>query len=578
MEQGAAEAVGRLVLQLSAILFAAKVGGEVFERFLKQPAVLGELAAGVLIGPYALGALPLPLVGPLFAPPAAGRGPVLVPVLSELYAIGQVAAVILLFVAGLETDFGQFLRFGPAAGAVGLGGIIFPFIFGVFATVAFGLAHSPLDPAALFVGAIMTATSVGITARVLGDLGRLDSPEGVTILGAAVIDDVLGILVLTIVLSLAASGVVSPAAVALTGGKALGFWLGLLGISVVLARPVVRVYQRFQTEGAMVGLALAMAFLSAYLAQSFGLALIIGAYSAGLAFSRTALGELLEVPLRAIYHALVPIFFVLMGMLVDLPSMLPVLGFGGVVTLLAIVGKVIGCAAPALLVGFNRRGALRIGLGMLPRGEVALIIAGTGLTSGAIRSDIFGVSVMMTIVTTVLAPVLLVPSFRAGGSGWRRSELPTPDTRHPTPGARHVFSLPDELVPLWRRQLGAALAARGFEELAQISDPSGPPITEYRHREHYLSVVVQPERDGRRELIVEVDAPEWETVVTDAATEAAREMISALAASLTASDTPGLEARLAEATRRGLEQQVGVTGPGQVNGGRRGARERLASW
>jgi Kef-type K+ transport system membrane component KefB len=544
VEHGPAEAAGRLVLELSLILFAAKVGGELAERVLKQPAVLGELAAGMLIGPYALGALSLPLVGQLFPRPAPEQGVALVPVSSELWAIGQLAAVILLFVAGLETDFGKFLRFGPAAGLVGAGGIIFPFLFGVAATVMFGLASSPFEPSALFMGAIMTATSVGITARVLGDLRRLDSPEGVTILGAAVIDDVLGILVLAIVVGLATSGVVSPAEIGLVGGKALGFWLGLTIISAVLAGRVARAYLAFQSDGALIGLTLAMAFLSAYLAQSFGLALIIGAYSAGLAFSRTPIGTLLEEPLRAVYHAVVPIFFVLMGMLVDLGAMLSILGFGSAITLLAIVGKVAGCAAPALVVGFNRLGAVRVGLGMLPRGEVALIIAGAGLTSGAIKSDLFGVSVMMTLVTTALAPVLLVPLFRRQASGWRATEKATGRGAFQTrpyggdeESRRRVLNLPADVLPLWTRHLEAALTTRGFAKVNELHDPAADTIIEYRHGDHYLSLQARTEAAGQREVVVEADTPALDPTVSTALQEAGHEAVKAVAHSLGVNQT-----------------------------------------
>jgi Kef-type K+ transport system membrane component KefB len=563
MEHGIADPVSRLVLQLSLILFAAKLGGEMAERLLKQPAVLGELAAGVVIGPYAFGAVPLPFIGPIFPSPASGQGPVLVPVSPELYSIGQVAAVILLFVAGLETDFGLFIRFGLAAGLVGAGGIVLPFVFGVFATVMFGLATSPLEPSALFMGAVMTATSVGITARVLGDLGRLDSPEGVTILGAAVIDDVLGILVLAIVVSLVGSGMLSPAEIGMTGAKALGFWLGLTLISALLAGRVARVYLSFRTDGALIALALGMAFLSAYLAQSFGLALIIGSYSAGLAFSRTSLGQILAEPLRAVYHALVPIFFVLMGMLVDLGAMMPFLAFGSVVTLLAIVGKVVGCALPAVMVGFNRLGAVRVGLGMLPRGEVALIIAGAGLTSGAIKSDIFGVSVMMTIVTTVLAPIVLVPAFRHGGSGWRATAAPFQQASR-ADGEQHIFSLPAELVTLWTRQLDSVLLELGFEKLGDIREPAIDEVIEYRRQQHFLSVLIRPERAGRRDIVVEVDTPEWEDVVVAAIQRAARGAVDALAASLTTTATPGLSEKVADAASGafgGARQETDVRGP-----------------
>ncbi|MBI2320714.1 MAG: cation:proton antiporter [Chloroflexi bacterium] len=421
MENELAHAVSRLAFQLAVILLAAKIGGEISERVLKQPGVLGELVAGILIGPYALGALPLPYLGALFPAP---RGDQMIPISTELYALAQIAAVILLFVAGLETDFQQFFRYGGPAAVVGVGGVVAPFALGVMVTLLFGVASSPLDPVALFVGAVLTATSVGITARVLSDIHRLDTPEGVTILAAAVIDDVLGILVLTIVVSMGVEGNVSLGNLLLVGGKALGFWLALMGLGVVLGPHIARAFSLFQIQGGSLGLAVALAFFSAALAESFGLAMIIGAYSIGLALSNTSLAETLEEPLRAVYHAFVPIFFVVMGMLVNVAAMADVLVFGLVVSLLAIIGKVGGCGLSALSVGFNRRGAWRIGIGMLPRGEVALIVAGVGLTAGVIESDVFGVAIMMTVITTLLAPVLLVPAFRRGGSGRRKVEVP----------------------------------------------------------------------------------------------------------------------------------------------------------
>ena len=413
----------RLVIQLAVILIAAKLVGEAFERFLKMPAVLGELAAGIIIGPLALGGIELPFVGSLFElVPDTDHEAALGPIdhISEpLWAIAQVGSIVLLFMAGLETDLRQFLRYARPATLVALGGVVLPFAFGDVLTVVFGYAEGLGDVRALFIGAVMTATSIGITVRVMSDLRRLGTPEGVTVLGAAVLDDVVGILILTVVVGLAESGDISAGSIGLVAFKTIGFWLALTGIGILASRHISRFLQSLQVSGASVALSLALALLAAGLAESFGLAMIIGAFSIGLALSDTDLAHKLEKPLMAVYAALVPIFFVVMGMLVDVRALGGVLGFGIVLTVLAIIGKVAGSGLPALLTGFNRRGSWRIGVGMLPRGEVALIMAGIGVSSGIIGSNLYGVAILMTIVTTALAPPILAISFRSGESGLR---------------------------------------------------------------------------------------------------------------------------------------------------------------
>lgn len=421
MEQEITHRVVQLVFQLGVILIAAKLGGEICTRYLRIPAVLGELVAGIIIGPYALGALQLGGFGPLFPPPHGVEGESIVPISGELYSIAQIASIVLLFAAGLETDLKQFARYAGPASLVAIGGLVLPFLFGAGATVLFGFTESWVAPEALFMGVIMTATSVGITARVLSDLHRLESAEGVTVIAAAVVDDVLGIMALTIVVGITATGGVSPGAVALIGGKAIGFWLALTGIGILAANMISRVVGGFRVAGADVALALAIALLAAGLAESFGLAMIIGAYSIGLALSNTRLARELEEPIMAVYNALVPIFFVVMGMLVDLSAMADALLFGVVITVLAVVGKVIGSGFPGLMTGFNLLGASRIGIGMMPRGEVALIVAGIGLTRGIVDQELFGVSILMTVVTTLIAPIILVPLFRNGRPGRRGS-------------------------------------------------------------------------------------------------------------------------------------------------------------
>ena len=424
MEHSADDIV-RLVLQLAVILIAAKLSGEICERFLKIPPVLGELGAGILIGPFALGGVDIPGLGPLFEDlhsAASGTEGFTLPISDSLWSLAQIGAIILLFTAGLETNLRQFLRYAGPASIVAVGGSVVPFILGVAVTVAFGYADGFGDPKALFVGAIFTATSIGISVRVLGDLRRLDTAEGVTILAAAVLDDVLGILILTVVLGIAIEGEFSASSTGLIALKTIGFWVALTGLGVLLSKRISDLFGRFRVSGAAMGLALGLAFLASALAEMFGLAMIIGAFSIGLALSGTDLAHRLEEPLRGVYAALIPIFFVVMGMLVDVTALGGVWQFGIAATVLAIVGKVVGSGVPALFTGFNLFGAWRIGIGMLPRGEVALIMAGIGVGAGLIRQELFGVAIIVTVVTTVLAPLVLARSFPEGVSGLRLRE------------------------------------------------------------------------------------------------------------------------------------------------------------
>ena len=414
---GITELVMQFVLQLGVIILVAKLCGELVERVLKQPGVLGELAAGILLGPYALGGMiHLPGIHAALFPLHEGGQ---LPVSNELWAVAQLAAVVLLFMAGLETDLQSFLKYAGPATLIALGGVITPFVLGAVATVWTGHADSVMSGSALFVGAIMVATSVGITARVLSDIKELDTPEGVTILGAAVVDDVLGIMVLAVVVGLERTGAFNLGEAGMTFLKAGGFYLVFMAVGLALSRYIAGFLDWFKGRGATVGVAASLAFLAAAVAEMFGLAMIIGAYAMGLVLSDTKLKHYLEESLEGIYYVLVPVFFCVLGMLVDLQAMTAALGFGALLTALAIVSKVVGCGVPALGVGFNRRGAWRIGLGMLPRGEVALIIAGVGIAEGVINQAVFGVSILMTIVTTMLAPVMLVPAFQRGGSGLR---------------------------------------------------------------------------------------------------------------------------------------------------------------
>ncbi len=427
------EVLTKLILQLSVILFAAKFAGEICERFIKIPPVIGELISGLILGilflngkeilgPLFLGDKSIPGFGLLFGSIETDKGhqnAIGIPVSGTLWAIGQIGAIVLLFMAGLETNLRQFVKFAGPASLVAIGGVLLPFVLGLTSTVLFGFADSFTDPKALFIGAVMTATSVGITVRVLGDIKQLDTPEGVTIIGAAVLDDVLGMLILTIVVGLSATSVFSASSIAIVALKSLGFWVILTGLGIILSDRLSRFFHKFRVAGAMTALAIGLAFLVAGLAETFGLAMIIGAFSMGLALSGTKLAKNLEQTLEGLHAVLVPIFFVVIGMMVNITSMGNILLFGLFITILAAIGKILGSGGPSLFAGFNRHGAWRIGIGMMPRGEVALIMAGIGVTSGIIDQDLFGVTVMMTIITTVIAPIILTRAFKTSLSGSR---------------------------------------------------------------------------------------------------------------------------------------------------------------
>lgn len=413
----------RLMLQLALIIMFARVFGLFSSRVLKQPSVLGELAAGMVIGPYALGGVRPAFFGgePLFPVPPGSA----LPITPELYGFAAFASIVLLFISGLDTDLKTFLRFAGTGSLVGLGGVVFSFVLGAGSAAVFipGLS-SIMDPAAVFMG-ISTATSVGIAARILSERRKLSSPEGVTILSAAVFDDVLGIVLLA-----AAAGLVRGGGTA-SGGpdwglagrialKTFGFWLAGTVIGIILVPRFTRILKGLGDLESLTVIIFGLALLLAGLAESVGLAMIIGAYVTGLALSRTDVAEDIRRRLEGVYSLMVPVFFCVMGMLVDFSAIPGFLLFGAVYTALGLVGKMLGCGIPALFGGFNLRGALRIGAGMLARGEVTLIAAGLGLSMGVLDSGLFGAVVISVFISSIIAPLTLIRAFRGGG-GFRKT-------------------------------------------------------------------------------------------------------------------------------------------------------------
>lgn len=411
-----------LVLQLAIVIFAVRGGGALAKK-LNLPSVIGELLAGVLIGPFALGSLPLPGFAQGLFPSAQGFA-----ISPVLYAFSTVASIILLFSSGLETDIDMLLRYSVAGGIVGLGGVIASFGLGAGAG-ALLLGVSFFSPGALFLGIMSTATSVGITARILSDRKKMDSPEGTVILAAAVFDDVLGIVCLAIVMGIVAvmtghqSGGLSTWGITKIALKAFGIWLGFTALGLIFGKRIAGLLKKAGGEASYPVLALGIAFLLAGFFEMQGLAMIIGAYIVGISLSKTDIAYVIQDKTKPLYNFFVPIFFAIMGMLVDVRQLLnpAVLGFGAVYTLMAILAKVLGCGLPSLFLGFNARGSTRIGIGMVPRGEVALIIAGIGLSAGILPPTIFGVSILMIMATTIIAPPLFNQVISHGGEGTRQS-------------------------------------------------------------------------------------------------------------------------------------------------------------
>ena len=440
-----------LAIQTGVSLFAARLCGNLFKK-IRIPSVLGELFAGVLIGPYLLGAVPLGMhgLGSGLFPLISGGIPVSVP----LYALATFGSIILLFVSGLETDLRQFFRYSVTGSLVGIGGAAASFLFGaVLGMLMFDT--NMLDPRVLFLGILSTATSVGITARILSERKVIDSPEGTTIMAAAVIDDVLGIIFLAVVMGIAGtSGAtgnsVNWSKIGAIAVKSIGVWLGATAIGLIFAHKIAKILKFFRPGVNYSILAFGLSLLAAGLFEGAGLAMIIGAYVTGLSLSKTDIAFSIQRNMQPIYDFLVPIFFVVMGMMIDVRvfTNIEVLKYGLLYSLLAILAKIIGCALPARLCKFNTLGAIRIGMGMIPRGEVALIIAGIGATTmmtlngvkvPIINAELFGIAIIMTLVTTVAAPPLLTFVLNIKKSGVKK-ETVNEDSVHT------IYKFPSEMI------------------------------------------------------------------------------------------------------------------------------------
>jgi Kef-type K+ transport system membrane component KefB len=376
-----------VLLSLVLVWLAAKVAGEAMER-IGQTAVLGELLAGVIIGPGALG---------------------LVPESQGLHALAELGVLILLFEVGLESDLGELLRAGLQATIVALVGVAAPFAVGY--AVMDWLGHPAL--LAVFVGATFTATSVGITARVLRDLGRLQDAAAKVVLGAAVVDDILGLIILAVVTGVAQTGGVSLVTVGLLAGKAIAFLVVAILVGIRLAPALTRWIGRMQARGTLIVYSVVFAVALAAVADLMGLATIIGAFAAGLILATTERRAHIEERIKPVADLLVPVFFVTVGMKVQ-PAMLSPFAENTQFTLVWLLTAVAVVSKLAAGLGVYQRGVRRwpVAVGMVPRGEVGLIFAGVGLSAGVIAEDLYSALIVVVMLTTFAAPPWLRALYR----------------------------------------------------------------------------------------------------------------------------------------------------------------------
>lgn len=369
-----------ILLPLALSLAAAKLLGELCERYLGQPAVLAEIVAGVILGKSLLGWVD-------------GDNHV-------LQEIAEIGAVLLLFEVGLDSDISELFKVGKEAMWVAVVGVVAPFALGFVAAEALG--HKPIE--SMFIGAALTATSVGITARVFTDLKTLHTREAKIVLGAAIADDVIGLLILAAMTGLATAATVNFMAIGRSTGIALAFLAGAIVLGLKATPILLRWARAMRTRAAVSSAAVVLCLLTAVLAKFAGLAAIVGAFACGLVLAKTENKIHFDEKVRSIADIFVPVFFVIMGARMDLRTVTPdVLAIGGILFVCAVIGKILGgYTLPGK--GFNRS---IIAVGMIPRGEVGLIFASIGLTNKIIDKGIYATIVFVVIATTFVTPPLL---------------------------------------------------------------------------------------------------------------------------------------------------------------------------
>jgi Kef-type K+ transport system membrane component KefB len=387
-----------IIITIAVLLFAAKLFAEIFHR-IKMPVVLGELLAGIIVGPFALGSLPL------------FNGEPLVILDETIRHVGEISAIVILFIAGLEITPREFLKGGAASFTVGSLGVIVPFFVGyyVFNTIGLEAIQS------LLIATALTATSIAISIQVLNELGKMKSKEARLILGAAIVDDILAIAALSVVTTMVQTGNTTPNVIDITLLilKILGLFAVVLVGAILVVPRILHVERLWRSEGSIEGVTTAAFFGAAGIAAFVGLSPIVGAFSIGMAVASTRVIKQIEEYVSKLGIIFAPLFFAIIGAQVDLRGVnLNVLYVAGVMVAVAIVTKLIGCGIPAIIFLKEKSKAMKVGIGMVSRGEVGLIVAGVGVSSGALSTDIYTSVIIMVAVTTIITPIWLKMAYK----------------------------------------------------------------------------------------------------------------------------------------------------------------------
>lgn len=369
------------ILEIALLLLFANIGGMISKRF-NQPAVLGQIVVGIILG-----------AGILEASEYVNR-------------MGEIGVIFLMFVAGLETDVHELKESGKSSSLIALGGVVVPALF-VFVGTFVMTGDKILS---IYMGIIATATSVSISVQTLREIGKLRTKQGISILGAAIIDDVIGIILLTLGVGILKPG--QGAGVSVVIIKIVGFF----AITVLVGSIVVKLLKKhsnsYNLEDKIVTYSVILCLLLAYLSEEMGIAAITGAYFSGVILSMTGFRHKISHEVNTLATTLfTPIFFVSIGMNVDIRTALPAIGLGSIVIITGVIGKIIGSGVGARLSGYDRDSSLQIGLGMIPRAEVAIIIANLGVKMGLVGANELAAVILMVITTTLITPSLLTWSF-----------------------------------------------------------------------------------------------------------------------------------------------------------------------